>query len=171
MVSALELTATSRRRPESHRESNQVRFSRGLEETSHESRPARLRPIFLVTDPPDPETLSTRKLVIETAKFNVLTAFTSQEAIETIERVPITAAVLHENLDGATLAETILKIKRICPDLPVFVVMPNPHPMTNVDQAFSSFNPMELVEYLLDRFGKPDKNGNLIPMPRRINQR
>ena len=125
-----------------------------------------MRPIFLVTDPPDPETLSTRKLVIETAKFNVLTAFTSGEAIETIERAPIDAAVLHENLEGDALAQTIVNIKRIRPDLPIFVVAPNPHPMTNVDQVFSSFNPMDLVKYLLERFGKPDKHGNVVPVPR-----
>ena len=126
-----------------------------------------MRPIFMVTDPPDPETLSTRKLVIETAKYNVVTCFTSGEAVETVERVPIAAAVLHENLEGAELADTITKIKQIKPDLPIFVVAPSPHPMPNVDQVFSSFNPLDLVNYLLEKFGKPDKNGNVKPVPRR----
>ncbi len=126
-----------------------------------------MRPIFLVTDPPDPETLSTRKLVIETAKFNVVTCFTSAEALETVERVPIAAAILHENLEGQTLAKTVTDIKSVRPDLPIYVVAPNPHPMMNVDQVFSSFNPLDLVNYLLRKFGKPDKNGNLMQMPRR----
>jgi hypothetical protein len=124
-----------------------------------------------VTDPPDPETLSTRKLVIETAKFNVLTAYSSGEAVEIAQRAPLTAAVLHDHLEGDPLPVTIGKLKSVCADLPIFVVSPNPHPIANVDMVFSSFNPMDLVEHLLVRFGRPDKNGNVTQMPQRVNQR
>ena len=44
-----------------------------------------VRPCFLVIDREFPGSISTRKLVIETAKFNVLTAYSAQEAIETLK--------------------------------------------------------------------------------------
>jgi hypothetical protein len=47
---------------------------------------SKVRPILLVVDPPDPETLSTRKLILESQKYNVLTAFTGPEAQEIAQR-------------------------------------------------------------------------------------
>jgi hypothetical protein len=44
------------------------------------------RPCFLVIDREFPGSISTRKLVIETAKFNVLTAYSGKEALEMIAR-------------------------------------------------------------------------------------
>ena len=41
-----------------------------------------IRPCFLVVDREFPGSVSTRKLVIETAKFNVLTAYSGREALE-----------------------------------------------------------------------------------------
>ena len=53
------------------------------------------RPCFLVVDREYPGTISTRKLVIETAKFNVITAYDPYEAIESLKRFP--------NLDGVVV--------------------------------------------------------------------
>jgi hypothetical protein len=55
------------------------------------------RPCFLVIDREFPGSISTRKLVIETAKFNVLTAYSGKEAIEMITRFPAVSGVV---LDG-----------------------------------------------------------------------
>ena len=43
-----------------------------------------VRPCFLVIDREFPGSISTRKLVIETAKFNVLTAYSAQKGIDTL---------------------------------------------------------------------------------------
>ncbi len=51
---------------------------------------AMVRPCFLVIDREFPGSISTRKLVIETAKFNVVTAYTAQtEAVRGLKRTPI----------------------------------------------------------------------------------
>lgn len=47
-----------------------------------------LRPCFLVVDREFAGSISSRKLVIETAKFNVITAYSIAEAEATIERFP-----------------------------------------------------------------------------------
>lgn len=53
------------------------------------------RPCFLVVDREYPGNISTRKLVIETAKFNVITAYDSQEAVSCLKRFP--------NVDGVVI--------------------------------------------------------------------
>src|SRR3954452_17256792 len=40
------------------------------------------RPTFIIAEPEPGSALSTRKLVVETAKYNVLTAHSMQEAVE-----------------------------------------------------------------------------------------
>ena len=47
-----------------------------------------LRPCFLVVDREFAGSISSRKLVIETAKFNVITAYSFAEARATLERFP-----------------------------------------------------------------------------------
>src|SRR5580693_3560560 len=55
------------------------------------------RPCFLVIDREFPGSISTRKLVIETAKFNVLTAYSGKEALEIFKKFPAVGGVV---LDG-----------------------------------------------------------------------
>ena len=53
------------------------------------------RPTLLVAEPEPSQALSVRKLVLETAKFNVLTAHSTREALDLFHRFPnISAAVL-----------------------------------------------------------------------------
>lgn len=43
-----------------------------------------VRPIVLMAEVEPPEGLSARKLVLETGKFNVITAYSVEEALETL---------------------------------------------------------------------------------------
>jgi hypothetical protein len=71
-----------------------------------------IRPCFLVVDREFPGSISTRKLVIETAKLNVLTAYSGQEALETFRRFPAVAGVvLDGGLDDLPFAELARQIK------------------------------------------------------------
>ena len=70
-----------------------------------------LRPCFLVVDREFAGSISTRKLVIETAKFNVITAYDYEEGLATLERFP--------NVDGVVITadrtgdpEAFLKLVR-----------------------------------------------------------
>src|SRR5690349_14673320 len=50
--------------------------------------PRRSRPALIIVEPNPGEALSVRKLAVETAKFNVLTAHSAEEGIETLDRFP-----------------------------------------------------------------------------------
>jgi CheY-like chemotaxis protein len=65
-----------------------------------------VRPCFLVVDREFPGSISTRKLVIETAKFNVLTAYSGEEAIETLKRFPAIDGIVLDAGVGASPART-----------------------------------------------------------------
>jgi CheY-like chemotaxis protein len=56
-----------------------------------------LRPCFLVVDRETSTGISTRKLIIETAKFNVITAYSSQEAIEILRKFPALDGVVTDS--------------------------------------------------------------------------
>ena len=60
------------------------------------------RPCFLVVDREYASNISTRKLVIETAKLNVITAYSGAEAVETFKRFP--------NIDGIVIDEDVRDI-------------------------------------------------------------
>jgi len=58
------------------------------------------RPTLLVAEPEPEQALSVRKLVLETGKFNVLTAHSNREALDILELFPnIDAAVLVDDRD------------------------------------------------------------------------
>ncbi|WP_263416520.1 response regulator [Terriglobus albidus] len=57
------------------------------------------RPCFIVVDRDYPGSISTRKLVIESAKLNVITAYDAEEALVSLRRFP--------NVDGVVLNAAI----------------------------------------------------------------
>jgi DNA-binding response OmpR family regulator len=128
-----------------------------------------MRPILLVLDPPDPETLSTRKLILESEKFNVMTAFTGAEALEIAERVPVNAIVLHERVQNGNSVQLAADLKRVRPDAPIWLVSPHPHEIPNVDKVLSSFEPLALVNLARNMFGnyvvKDEQNRQANPPP------
>lgn len=108
-----------------------------------------MRPIILVADPPDPETLSTRKLVLESAKFNVLTATSMDEAYEILDACPVAAAVFHDRALGeSNPAAIVAKLKKKIPDTPVIVISPAPDRIEGTAQVLCSHDPIELVRFL-----------------------
>lgn len=79
-----------------------------------------VRPCFLVVDREFPGNISTRKLILETAKYNVITAYSAQEAIEMLRVFPnVTAVVMDTHQRDMTCEQLIDKLREIRPDLPV----------------------------------------------------
>lgn len=109
-----------------------------------------IRPCFLVIDREFPGSISTRKLVIETAKFNVLTAYSGAEALETFKRFPgVQGVVLDGGLEDISCAEVTRAIKQFQPDLPVVVIMgPSSAECPGADHLLESFDPARLLEVL-----------------------
>ncbi len=104
-----------------------------------------LRPCFLVVDREFSSGISSRKLVIETAKFNVITAYSAAEAVETLTAYPaVNGAVVDQHTEGMNCPELVERLKAIKPSLPVIAVgaAGNCGP---ADYHVESFNPAKLL--------------------------
>lgn len=107
-----------------------------------------LRPCFLMLDREFSTGISSRKLVIETAKFNVITAYSQAEALETLAAYPaINGAVIDEHAEGIQCADLVDKLKQIKPSLPVITVG-SQRICGNADYYVESFNPEKLLAVL-----------------------
>jgi DNA-binding response OmpR family regulator len=109
-----------------------------------------IRPCFLVIDREFPGSISTRKLVIETAKFNVITAYSGQEALDVFTRFPaVTGVVLDGGLDDVSCEEVAAKIKQLQPKVPIIVIAaPGFTGCPQADYQLESFDPAKLLETL-----------------------
>lgn len=107
-----------------------------------------MRPCFLVVDNEYPGSISTRKLVLESAKLNVLTAYTAEEAIRTIQRFPnIDGIVLDTQLKGRSCAELIAQLRNTQTNMPIITVSPTGHDPCGGEQFHvSNFDPKQLLE-------------------------
>lgn len=115
-----------------------------------------IRPCFLVIDRETSSAISTRKLVIETAKFNVITAYTSAEAVQTVKKYPaIDGVVLDSAMADMSCENLVDALKAIRADLPVIVVCtPRGTLCERADYTLDSFNPRELLTLLQKLFPK-----------------
>ncbi len=114
------------------------------------------RPTLLVAESEPEQALSVRKLVLETAKFNVLTAHSTREAIDLFRLFPnISAAVLAdgEGLDCGRIASTIKratdKVPVICLSARIAAKLPS------ADETLPSHEPEKLLERVRSLFGDP----------------
>lgn len=109
-----------------------------------------VRPCFIVVDREFPGSISTRKLVIETAKFNVITAYSAAEAIETLERFPAVSGVIFDAGIGDMSAEdTVAELKKLRPNLPLVVInTPGADWCATADYHLEFFSPVRLLALL-----------------------
>jgi DNA-binding response OmpR family regulator len=103
-----------------------------------------------VIDREFPGSISTRKLVIETAKFNVLTAYSGKEALDIFRRFPaVNGVVLDGGLDDVSCSDVTLEIKQLQPMMPVIVIAaPGFNGCPEADYQIESFDPGKLLETL-----------------------
>ncbi len=109
-----------------------------------------IRPCFLVIDKQFPGSISTRKLVIETAMLNVVTAYGAEEAIETLARFPnVDGVVLDTETPGMTCRELINRIRGMRAEIPIVTVSPSGYEACGGEQFHvSSYDPQALLEQL-----------------------
>ena len=97
-----------------------------------------------------PGSISTRKLVIETAKFNVLTAYSGKEALQIFKRFPaVDGVVLDGGLEDVTAEELTQELKSLQPKIPVIVISaPGSDECLAADFQLESFSPAKLLDIL-----------------------
>lgn len=108
------------------------------------------RPCFLVIDQEYASSISTRKLVIESAKFNVITAYSANEAIDTLKKFPAVDGIVAEaGLRDMQCGELIRKLREIRPAVPIIVVgLPWNEGCREADYKVESFEPGRLLQLL-----------------------
>lgn len=108
------------------------------------------RPCFLVIDREYSGSISTRKLVIETAKFNVITAYSSDEAIDTLIMFPaVRGVVLDAGMKDMPCESLVQKLKSVGPSVPIIVVTaPGILKCTGADHYLESFEPSRILSRL-----------------------
>jgi CheY-like chemotaxis protein len=113
-----------------------------------------LRLVVLMIEVEQPEGLSTRKLVLETARHNVITAYTAAGGVKLLRRFPnLDVAVIHTEMDDCPFGEAVRALKQIRSDLPVIGISP----FADTDESgaeymISSHDPHALLQLLADRF-------------------
>ena len=109
-----------------------------------------LRPCFLVVDREHSASLSTRKLVIETAKINVLTAYSGTEALESLQRFPnVDGVIVDAGMKDMSCSNLLVQLKDIRSDLPLIVVgNSDRHPCPGATHQVESFNPKQILTLL-----------------------
>ena len=113
-----------------------------------------LRMVILMVEVEQPEGLSARKLILETARHNVITAYSEGDAVKLLRRFPnVDLAVIHTELEDDAFKSTVRRVKEIRPDLYIVAISPmGTGQEEGVDCVLSSYDPQELLEFLAKRF-------------------
>lgn len=118
-----------------------------------------IRPCFLVVDSEHASSISTRKLVLETAKYNVITVYSCEEATRTLERFPLVHAIVINGIMQDGCASSFLESASRMPGIKLVVVGEGPmaEGPREPDAIVESFAPPKLLEALQRLFPKEAK--------------
>jgi CheY-like chemotaxis protein len=113
-----------------------------------------VRLVVLMVEVEQPEGISSRKLILETARHNVLTAYSGDDAVNLLQRFPnVDLAVIHTELEGKDFESTVPRLKEVRPTLYIVAISPvDSGKLEGVDAVLSSYNPQELLDFLAKRF-------------------
>ena len=105
--------------------------------------------VILMMEEEQPEGLSARKLVVETVKHNVLTAYSLEDGLDLLHRFPnVDMIMVHSRLlkkDPNLLSE----VRAVCPDKPIVLATPfASETRPEVDFVVDSHRPHDLVNLL-----------------------
>src|SRR3954464_5234013 len=107
------------------------------------------RATFLVIEPEQEEGLSSRKLLLETAKHNVLTAYSNKEGLEIFSKHQVDAVVVHASVDDIPCGKMVERIKKERKDVPVIVISPTGLDQCKpADRVVGSHKPEDLLNEL-----------------------
>ena len=109
-----------------------------------------IRPCFLVIDQEFSGSISTRKLVIETAKLNVITAYSAGEAIETLTKFSQVDGIIFDSAVQDIPCTVLIKsLRNINATIPIVLIgSPRGLPCEGADHFLDSFDPTRLLALL-----------------------
>lgn len=117
------------------------------------------RPAFIVAEPEPEQALSARKILLETFKYNVITAHSVSETLDLMRLFPnVNALIIHCGIPGFDADDLIPAVKKSAPDLPIIALTPTERDLKWADYVVRSHNPQELLDLVQRLFGDPRKN-------------
>jgi PleD family two-component response regulator len=122
-----------------------------------------IRASVLIVEPEPSEALSTRKLVIETGKFNVITAYSGKEALLTLDKFPaIDGVIVHSDIKDVDPAEIAAKAKQQNAKRTVILLRSrDSQQLPGGDHHLSSHEPQALLDLLRELYGDPRGLGRI----------
>jgi len=111
---------------------------------------------FLIVESEPSQGLSTRKLLLESAKHNVVTAYSSEEGIRMFERFPsVDAVVIDSGLRGNERLAT--QVKEQNPKIRIVCICPWEAAQESwADETVNSHDPAALLKLLQEMGGRTD---------------
>lgn len=115
------------------------------------------RPTFLVAEPMPHEGISARKLVLEAARYNVITGYSGDDALELLHRFPkIDGLIVHSGIGDREFERVIDDAIEHYPNCMVVLLSPDSSAHHRAAKYhLSSHDPKQLLDLLQERFGKP----------------
>ncbi len=114
-----------------------------------------MRATFLIIEVESPEGISTRKLVVETAKLNVITAYSGKEGLDLFRKFPaVDGVVVHHGILDVRYPDIIAEVKRLQPGVPVVLLASANEYAREADHVVSTHEPQALLE-VLQTIGNP----------------
>jgi len=110
-----------------------------------------MRACFIVLDYDLPGAVSARKLVIESARLNVITAYSQDEAIQTLERFPrVDGVVINTHVEGRLTCQAFVeKLHEVRRGVPIVTVSASGDAPCGGEQVHvSSYDPRSLLTVL-----------------------
>jgi DNA-binding response OmpR family regulator len=118
-----------------------------------------VRRVLLVLDLPTESTISSRKLVLEVGKFNVLTAMSPEELFSTAEKFDVDAFVVDCPPGDVLASEICESLKERHPRKPLFAVVAESatdgRAPKCADYVIAGNNPQKLLAAVVEVFGLP----------------
>jgi CheY-like chemotaxis protein len=118
-----------------------------------------VRPMLIVLDRVMPHSLSNRKLVLEIGRFNVLTAYTAEEAYATAAKFRPDAFILDHIPGDDSSSELCECLKELYPRTPLIAVLPeiqgDEETVACADFVVRSEDAGELLALVIQVLGKP----------------
>ncbi len=119
-----------------------------------------MRLIVLMIEIEQPEGLSARKLVLETSKHNVITAYNGTFGIQLFQRFSdVDAVVVHVDVSDLPFESVVQQIREIRPHIPIIALSPLGNlVLPGVNYVVPSHEPQAILKVLADHFGASTSN-------------
>lgn len=116
---------------------------------------------ILLIEPEMPEGVSARKLVVETAKHNVISAYGGREGLQLFDRFPkVDAVIIHSEISDMRCEAVAKRVRGEDREIPIVVLSPSGQGCAapSVNQTLPSHEPKALLDYFAEHFGASTKN-------------